>query len=566
MASIDGNVVRPVGSQAKFNTARHSLGILRSVIVTCRYKVSTAYLQHQSLSPQSAIENALATVIMRQPILRVGIAEEDTKEPAFVRLKTIDMRRMIEWKEFIIPTTSTFSKHTEHENASVSKSKEQEQQEEYNDRLLRSLEKYHELLWEDLARKPGWKIIVHHDPRQSSALQSRGSAEAEVGEDTLLSLDISFCFHHAYADGKSGYIFHRDLQRALNLNNNNNNNNAAPTTLSPPELQNHILHLPTTPIVLPPGMEKLIPFTLSWGFILRTIWAELLQPVLVPPFLRRLLAPSDAEIPWTGAPVDGSNPKTHIRMFDVGDEARLKLILAQCRSHKASLTGLLHALIARSLARRVGDNNPKTFRSLTPFALAGYADPEIAGEAFTPGETMHCLVTGLTCLHDLNAIRPLLDQGQDKGNGTAVWTFAQNMTARLRERAATLPRDDIAALSGLIGDWHAFFRGKFGKARDGSWELSNLGSLSAVDAGIEDDAESRKEEGWRWFIDSAVFTQGANAVGAAINVNVAGVVGCGVCATVSWQDGIVDVDLAEGLVGDLRAWVTELGETGQLGA
>jgi hypothetical protein len=521
---------------------------------------------------------------MRQPLLRVGIAGEDTKEPVFVHLKTIDMRRMIEWKELSIPTTTTTTTkantHSAHENGSISKLTEHEE-EAYNGRLLRSLERHHELLWEDLACKPGWKIIVHHDPRQLGALRSRSSpaeGEAEVEgpeEDELLSLDISFCFHHAYADGKSGYIFHRDLQRALNQNDNNKN--TAISTTSGPELQDHILHLPSTPPVLPPGMEKLIPFTLSWGFILRTVWAELLYPNLAVPFLKHLpFLKSEADVPWTGAPIDGSNPATHIRLFSIGDQPRLELLLARCRKHKASLTGLLHALIARSLARRIGDaGSPRTFRSQTPFALAGYVDPALAGETFAPGGTVHCLVTALTCQHDLDAVRSLLrDQNRDEHedeNEAAVWTFARDMTARLRERAATLPRDDVAALTGLVGDWHAFFRGKFGQAREASWELSNLGSLSAVDAGIED-AESwegqgmgkGKGSGGRWFIDRAVFTQGANAVGAAVNVNVAGVAGRGVCATVSWQDGIVDVGLAEGLVCDLRTWLAELGETGRL--
>ncbi|KAI0489719.1 hypothetical protein F4859DRAFT_164453 [Xylaria cf. heliscus] len=533
MASAD-NVVRYVGSQAKYNTARHSLGILRAVIVTCRYKVPATYLRKQSFSLHDAIENALAAVVLRQAMLRVGIADEDTKEPAFVHLKTIDMRRMIEWKELIMPVT-TPGTGTEAD---------------YEERLIHSLEKYHEALWEDLADKPGWKIVVHHDPRQLGALQSKE-------ENVLLTLDIAFCFHHAYSDGKGGYIFHGDLQRALN------------NPARPPELQNHILHLPTAPN-LPPGMDTLIPFSLSWVFILRMVWAEILYPVLVPPSLRRLLSlePSEADIPWTGAPVDGSNPKVHIRTLLKVDEAQLKKILSQCRNHKASLTGLLHGLIARSLSRLVRD---KSFRSTTPIALARYADLGIAGSTFTPGETIHCLVTGLTCSYDLDSIRRL-QQGRDDehtrvGDDAALWAFAQDMTARFRDKTASLPRDDILALSNLIKDWHEFFRGKFGKAREGSWELSNLGSLSAVDSGVpgpEDPSRAKSgkslEDEGRWFIDRAVFTQGANAVGSAVCFNVAGVAGHGIYVTVSWQDGIVDVDLVEKLVGEMQACVAELGE------
>ncbi|KAI0098187.1 alcohol acetyltransferase [Nemania sp. FL0031] len=512
MASID-NVVRPVGSQAKFHTARHSLGILRAVIVTCRYKVSAAYLQEQSLTLHDAIENALATVVLKQGVLRVGITGEDTKEPAFVHLKTIDMRRMIEWKELTIP---------------VSSSKRGQDEAHYEDRLLRSLEKYHEVLWEDLANKPGWKIVVHHDPKQLGALHS-ASGEGEG----LLSFDISFCFHHVLSDGRGAYIFHGDLQRALN------------TASQPPELQNHILHLPTASM-LPPAIDRLIPFSLSWSYILRTVWTELLYPVVVPPFLRRLLRlePSEADIPWTGAPIDGANPKVHIRTLFTANEAALQKILAQCRAHKTSLTGLLHALIARSLARLVKD---KAFRSVTPISIAGYASPSAA---FTPSETIHCLVAGFSCEHDRGAIRRLRD------DDAAFWGFARDMTARLRAKTASLPRDDLLALYGLVGDWHEFFRGKFGKARDGTWELSNLGSLPAADASVSSGDEKYGE----WLVDRAVFTQGANPVGPAIHVNVAGVAGNGVYATVNWQDGIVNADLVEELAVDVQTWVNELGQ------
>ncbi|KAI3337737.1 hypothetical protein F4824DRAFT_461562 [Ustulina deusta] len=422
MASID-NVVRPVGSQAKFNTARHSLGILRAVIVTCRYRIPAASVRKQSVSLHDAIENALAHVVLGQAMLGVGIAAEDTKEPVFVHLKTIDMRRMIEWKEIVIPT-ATCNTQTEARNGSKGKGEQEEAH--YEDRLLRSFERYHELLWDDLAGKPGWKIVVHHDPRQLGALQSRESPYLEHQDEednVLLSFDIAFCFHHAYADGRGGYIFHGDLQRALN--------NAA----RPAELQNHILHLPTPPI-LPPAMDTLIPFSLSWAFIVRTVWTELLNAVPMPLFLRHLLRlePSGTNVPWTGAPVDESNPKMHVRtLFKLDDDAQLKRILAQCRNHQASLTGLLHALIARSLARHVKD---RSFRSMTPISLAGYADPEIAGSAFTPGKTIHCLITGLSSDHHLDAIRPLQRSRDEKdargGDDAAVWAFAQDMTARLR--------------------------------------------------------------------------------------------------------------------------------------
>jgi hypothetical protein len=554
------------------------------VIVTCRYNVPSTYPaqgKSSSLTLESVIENALVAVILGQPILGVGIIGEDTKEPAFVHVKTIDMRHMIEWKEL----TATSDKTGE------SKGPNEAQEEAYNDRLLRALEKHHELLWEDLANKPGWKIVVHHDPHQLNLFRVResGAVEGEEKEASSLPLDISFCFHHAYADGKSAYIFHRDLQRALNQQA------IGTSSASPPSaLQDHMLHLPTPPSI-PPAAEKLIPFTLSWGFVLRMVWKEMLYPLLKPLFL---FSKSDNEkdtLPWAGAPIDPSNPAIHIRIVSVGSgPGGLDAVLARCRSHKASLTGLIHALIARSLARRVFSLNDqakdkvKPFCSSTPISLAGYVDPAVAASSsFRPGETMHCLNTALTVHHDADAIEALCSNGDvGVGEDEAMWAFAAEMTSRLRVRAAELPRDDILALSGLVGDWHAFFRAKFGKEREETWQLSNLGSLSAADAGFITEnnwttttsatpataaaavgRESENEEvtrRGRWVIDRAIFTQGALPVHAAMNVNVAGVAGSGggVIATVTWQDGIVDEELMDGLARDLEMWSAEIGKVG----
>lgn len=380
--------------------------------MTCRYRVPAASLRQQSLSLQDAIENALACVVLKQALLGVGIAAEDTKEPVFVHLQSIDMRRMIEWKEVIIPAIAS---DTQADTKGESEDREKDEVARYEDRLLRSHEKYHEPLWDDLGGKPGWKIVVHHDLRQLGVKDGAG--------DVLLSLDISFCFHHAYADGRGGYIFHSDLQRALNMGTR------------PTELQNHILHLPKPP-VLPPPMGVLIPFSQSWAFILRTIWTEVVGGLSLPLFLRRLLGfePSEAEIPWTGAPVDALNSKTHVRtLFKLEDEARLKQILELCRSHKASLTGLLHALIARSLARQV---KSRSFRSSTPISIAEYADPKVAGSAFKPGETIHCLITASSYDHNLDSTRRLRRSGDENDtsvrNDEAVWSLAREVTAHLR--------------------------------------------------------------------------------------------------------------------------------------
>ncbi|KAI1494417.1 hypothetical protein F5X96DRAFT_665916 [Biscogniauxia mediterranea] len=521
-------VIRPVGPAAQFNTSRHSLGLCRSVINTCRYTVSPSGLrrQQQQHPLKSVMENALARVMMRHGILCAGIAGEDTKAPAFVHLETIDLRRMVEWKEMPVSASS------DAENSTTGGGPLSDR---WDELLLRSLEKYHEPLWEDLAQKPGWKIVIHHDPRQLATTTSTAA----------ITLDISFAFHHAYADGKSAYVFHRSLLRELNALT------TSTTPPPPPELQSHTLYLPRAP-ALPPPLEHLVPLSLSWTYLLRTVFRALVwDAALVPSWLKP--AP-----PWTGSLVDPSQPRCHLRLISVPGH-HVPALLARCRARGAiTLTGLLHGLVLAALRARllspllVPTNT--TFVGSTPISLAPYTHPPI-------DEDIHCLVTS--------------HETRFSAERETIWAAAARATAQLRARAAALPRDDVVALLGYVSDWRAFLARGFGKPRAHTWEVSNVGSARFAAA------EGGREEGGMWRIERSVFTQGANPLGAALKINVAGVVGeadgdgdsdrdggggggGGVWITVGWQEGAVPADLAEGVVGDLRRWIGVLGEGGDV--
>ncbi|KAI0470774.1 hypothetical protein GGR56DRAFT_682765 [Xylariaceae sp. FL0804] len=566
--------------EAKWNTSRHSLGLYRSVIVTCRYTLaSPALFQHgdggRRPPLREAVEHALARVVMRHGGLRVGIAGEDTPEPAFVRLRTIDLRRMLEWVDMPASSASEL---------------EEGEEEGHDDRLLRSLERLHEQLWEDLPNKPGWKVVVHHhDARQpATAAESRG-------EEPVV-LDVAFCFHHAYADGKSAYIFHRDLRDALN---------SAPSAGVPLPAEfdapTHTLRLDgSPPPPLPPPLEALVPLTVSWRFFLRTLWAQLLYPALVPAFVRRLLnhlAPRS--LPWTAGPITPTPATARLRLVAVPPE-RLAGVLDACRARGATLTGLLHALLARSLATRLSsaerskkeeaDDGSRrgnlSFSGTTPISLERYVKPGLISPRlptpYVPGETLHCLVTACTSDFSATAVDRLLLRASSPSSGAAtatataagrpteeaeeeaaaVWDVAGAVTAQLRARLGTLPGDDALALLPYVRDWPAFFRAKFGGPRANTWEVSNIGSLP----GLGPEKEKSPGEGAAWQIDRAIFTQGAAPVSAAIQLGVAGVAKRGVDVSLSWQEGVVDDALADGVVADLRRWLRALGASGRLGA
>ncbi|KAK7751666.1 Alcohol acetyltransferase [Diatrype stigma] len=500
-------VIRSVGSAAKYNTSRHSLGLYRCVINTAQYSISPPIEQLGEL--KSIVEIALATVVMQHGILRVGIANEDSQDPVFTYLKSIDLHEMIEWKRLPGDDPDT-----------------------YTQGLIRSTEAQHDRLWEGLQRKPGWKLIVHQNNQHSNTEH--------------VKLDISFAFHHAYADGQSAFIFHRDLLRALNSADS-----------APGELQDHVLHLKEPP-TLPAGSEVIVPFTISWSYLLKLIWSDIVWMNLVPSWLKA--KPNPATIPWTGNPINPEPHKANLRLIFVPQEV-LASLLAACRKHRVTLTPLLQVLVLASVASRMPSDVAPAFDLSTAISLRRFTKPDM----FDRENALHCLVTGHRYLADASAVAAfrasfLTTDQTEAAAEPLLWSTAAKIGASLHARVSTLPGDDVAGLTGMVSDWSERWVSQFGKKRDATWECSNAGSIKACDARGSGGGEQAC-----WKIERSIFSQGATPVGPAFGLNVAGVEGQGLWMTVSWQETTVETSLMEGLVQDLQKWTDAFASTGRFG-
>lgn len=429
---------------------------------------------------------------MQHGILRVGIMGENTKEPCFTFVEAIDLQDMVKWKS--LPGDGSV----------------------YDDALMRSLERIHDQLWENLEVRPGWEVIVHHSER--------------IDDAESIHLDITFAFHHAYADGVASKLFHRDLLRAL-----------CDSRSPPAELQGHVLKPISKPDLLP-GMEEMVPFKISWGYLLRTIWSEIIWQNFVPNFIKS--KPLPISIPWTGKDISVKPHRANARLVHIPRQT-LSQVLRACREHSVTLTPLLHALIAASLSRRLSIERAPALSFTTPIDLRRYAKPEY--------DVKHN-IAGLVSAHDdifkaqtLSSLRNV-----DRDTDESIWNAATSLSVRLRQKVSTLPNDDIVGMLSWVSDWEKFWTDKFGAKRGSTWEVSNIGSLPASTATGEGD----------WTITRSVMTQGALPVGSAFSVNVAGVEGEGLCLSLTWQETIVERELMEGLAKDLEKWSTVLAENG----
>lgn len=102
----------------------------------------------------------------------------------------------------------------------------------------------------------------------------------------------------------------------------------------------------------------------------------------------------------------------------------------------------------------------------------------------------------------------------DSSEEELIWPLAATWRREMRTKTATLPRDDVVGLLRYVTDFNKRWLNKLGKARDATWEISNIGSVRSRTVGGSDEG---------WSISRSLFAQPVNVASPAIAFNVAGV-------------------------------------------
>lgn len=439
---------------------------------------------------QDIFYSALASVVASQPALRVGILAEDTGNAQFSHVPSVDLRKHVEFREI-------------------------RGGEGYNQRVASIQGSQQSQPWPDIGTCPPWRVIVVSPIDQPS--------------DTSYEEDVIFVFHHAISDGVGGKTFHQALLSALR-------SLTEPTTTA----ENPILDFPDSP-KYPEPQEEIVPFTLSLLFTLGAFW-----DALAPTWLR-----ASPPKTWTGGHVDFA--LSYVTLVTAVDfaPAVVESLIAACRAHKTTLTGLLHALVLASLSQRVADEDSTAggFSSTTPLSLRPYMSPTADPSLKT---SMRVLVSALDHKYP-STERSSLRSAQGEELDGLIWAAATRVKAELANRAATLPADDPVALLTYVSDWKQFWHGKNGKQRGNTWEVSNVGT-------IKNDTATATAKNVN--IGRVFMTNGAMVTGAAIGIGVAGVAGGGVSVSVTRQKDIVTEELAEGVAEDLGVFAARWVEKG----
>lgn len=480
----------------------HTLDQYRGTIVACSYCLPPSLAHPESLGAlQGRFYDAVARVILSQPLLQVGITGENSKSPAFVRLENLDLHNHLDWREL--------------GNSS-----------QLEPVYLELMQTQLDSRYDHLSTQPGWRVIVLHQP----------GAE---------SMEVLYVWNHPHHDGISGKIFHQQLLRNLKVILNQNNESILAKV--PMGSDSWVLHLPDCSDKLPPNPELLSAWPMTPKFLLRLLWRELKPPLIFPP--------GDMHATW--APIQASPFATRFRTFTVDSETVTKLV-GCCRSHHTTLTGLAQALVLVSLTSSLQDM--KGFASRTPYDLRHVLPSHTQIYPWLqPKESMCNYVSVLE--HEFNAelvadIRSKLpDQLPDTRLPAdvmeVVWSVSARVRREIEERLELGVKNDLLGIMKLVSDWRTQQRGEAKKTRYLSWLVTNLG---VVDGGVGD---TREEEGWS--LRRAELVLSAEVPSAAFSVSLMTVKGEPMCVTCSWQECVVHPSLAEGLVGNLERWFNEIG-------
>ncbi|CAK7268231.1 hypothetical protein SEPCBS119000_002955 [Sporothrix epigloea] len=362
---------------------------------------------------------ALTTVVLEKlPALRVGIEGEDSKQPVYVSLPSLDLCTHLEW------VARTALQTTEQQDA----------------QLTRDLERENARPWPDVATHSPWRVIVYLNLADGWA-------------------DVAFAVHHALADGKSGLVFHNHLVETLN---------SQVTPIQLDDKKDSTLVFTEQPTIIP-SQETLIVFTLSWSFFISTLWRQ-----LGPAWLQG----SPTAEPYVGHRVTlEPKLKGNLRVFHLASD-RAAALLKSCNAHGVTLTALIHGLMLVLFAQRFSANVATSFEASLPISMR-FCVPKSAN--LDVSRNLGNLVCSHSYVYGRDAVADGRDTAVSKADDDEkVWRAAAAMGASIKARLANITEDNVLGLMGWVLDWHRWWRDREGKIREGTWSVSNTGPISAT--------------------------------------------------------------------------------------
>ncbi|RDA94054.1 hypothetical protein CP533_5326, partial [Ophiocordyceps camponoti-saundersi (nom. inval.)] len=367
-----------------------------SVIISCRYECKRPIRKGRLL-------RALSTIVSSQTMLRVGIeAEDQPRPPRFLHFPSLDLSRHLSWE--------ALGGGGQKETGTGAKAGGGD----YETLLVKKVQDIHDEKWTSHHLYPPWKLFVFYDAAadddddddEMEMIKNKKEEAEEEQKPRTRIYDLVLATHHSIMDGISGRIFHRLLRRALNSSSTDEGDQDQMITSK--------LFFPTPPSPpLPASQEQLVPFSNSLSHRLKMAFIKLVTSL---PYVLSSLN--------LGKEADGRAYVSRLLPVRLSATTTARL-LAGCRARKTTMTGLVHALVLASLARR----DPDGF----------------------------------------------------------IWKAATKVRATLADRLAALPADDPSGIPSCLYSGFLACMASFHRPKVGGWLLSNVGVLAGPEA--DDDAD-----------------------------------------------------------------------------
>ncbi|VUC28948.1 unnamed protein product [Clonostachys rosea] len=371
--------------------------------------------------------------------------------------------------------------------------------------------------FKDLVTVPGWHVAI---------------SKPSLGD----FIEVNFIFHHTITDGTGAKIFHRSLLKHLR------------SAAQPEQLEGRIIHLrPDDSQPLTPAMNALCDFNLSGAFLLKQVWQEK-RPM--PVAMRDTMLAH-----W--APLK-PGPATTLRRTNRADSGTLQRLVKACRGHQTTLTALMHAMCLVSLAGRLGREEAPGFTGQSALNLRRFVP--VTPDGVSTDNLMHNIVSVMPHHFDEKYVGIIRNRilGQDATMADTeemIWDAAKIVRKELKDRLEWGLKNEMMGLLRYVSDWEAEKKKRIKRPREYAWLVSNIGVLKDDHA----DVDVANGEAINWQIEQGQFSLSSEVTGCAFGVSAVGFEHGGLCIDVSWQDGIYDNSLGEGLAGDIGKWMGELG-------
>ncbi|KAI8677384.1 hypothetical protein NCS56_00628300 [Fusarium sp. Ph1] len=481
-SSSESRVLRTLGLVERYQSALHLLDLYPSTVLTCHYKTPHHLITTPAGQPdlEEFWERAVARNIIQHPLMQVGQINEDSAEPAWVQLDTINLSQHISWR---LVTSSedypTIRKKILHEQLSTK--------------------------FSDLGTRPGWRTVV---------LKQESDDLMEIFHETMLET-----LNHA--GGGSDF----------------------------PLVRNHILKTVANKQNLPPPQETAGNCSTSFGYMADMIWEDV-KPRLfgwasTPPTIWPPICPKPYE--------------TRFRTLTI-DNQMLQGVLAACRAHKTTLTGLLHAIALISLTPHVPKEVSEVTGS-TPLNLRRFIPAR--SEAFPnlePDRTVSCCVTSTKHKFNQEVLDQIRDRVRTAGDDSKLstcadimWDVSARVREELQEKLSQGLKNDLVGMMGFVADWREHAKEAQQKPRAATWLVTNLGVLDGENGSVQ--------LAGTWSIQRADFLLSADVAGPALTICPVAVKGRDLTINVGWQGGVVDDELGEQLVGDIEKCFRDMAVT-----